>query len=84
MLMYFWVALWSALITLMVVAAVRIHVRRRDLSASPLPRVDDAAVSAILSTGELRVEDDEPLDLSEIDEREERFWSESWDEPEEW
>jgi hypothetical protein len=83
MLTLLWIVLWLALSTLMVAAAVRMHVRRRELTASPIPRVDDAAVDAILETGELRVED-EPLDLTEIDQREERFWSESWEEPEEW
>lgn len=83
MLTLFWTVLWMALLALMVGAGVRLHLRRRELMASPLPLVDDAAIHAILETGELSV-DDEPLDLSEIDEREERFWSENWDEPEEW
>jgi len=83
MLDLFWIVLWLALATLMVGAALRVHVRRKELTASPL-RVDDAAIHAILERGELTVDEDEPLDLVEIDEREERFWSESWDEPEEW
>jgi hypothetical protein len=83
MLTLFWFVLWTVLLALMVAAAVRLHVRKRELSASPLPRVDDAAVLTILEKGELTV-DDEPLDLREIEDREERFWSESWDEPEEW
>jgi hypothetical protein len=83
MLTLFWIVLWLALSALMIVAAVRVHLRRRELSASGQPRLDDAAIDAIIETGELTV-DDEPLDLQEIDEREERFWSESWDEPEEW
>jgi hypothetical protein len=84
MLTLFWIVLWLALAALMVAAAVRLHVRRRELTASPFPRLDDDAIHAILETGELTVEEDEPLDLAEIDESEERFWSESWDEPEEW
>ena len=83
MLTLFWVVLWVALSALVVVAAVRLHLRRRELQASVLPRLDDAAIEAIIETGQLAV-DDEPLDLREIDEREERFWSESWDEPDEW
>ncbi len=27
---------------------------------------------------------DDPLDMDAVREEEERFWSESWDEPEEW
>lgn len=84
MLTLFWIVLWLGLAALMVVAAVRLHLRRKELGASPVPRLDDAAILSILEEGELTVEEDEPLDLEEIDEREERFWSESWDEPEEW
>jgi hypothetical protein len=78
-----WIALWLALTALIVTTAVRLHLRRKELTASPL-RVDDAAIHAILEQGELTVDEDEPLDLLEIDESEERFWSESWDEPDEW
>jgi len=84
MLSLFWIVLWAALTALMVVAAVRLHARHKDLVASPLPSLDDAAIHTILATGELAVDEDEPLDLVDIDESEERFWSESWDEPDEW
>jgi len=84
MLMLFWIVLWTVLSALVATAAVRLHVRRRELVASRLPTVDDAAILAILETGRLSVDEDDPLDLTEIDESEERFWSESWDEPEEW
>jgi hypothetical protein len=80
---FFWILLWLALMALMVMAAVRLHLRRKELVAST-PRVDDAAIHAILERGELIVDEDEPLDLTEIDESEERFWSESWEEPDEW
>lgn len=40
----------------------------------------DDAVRRIEAHG--RVEMDEPLDLEEAAEEEEKFWSESWDEPE--
>jgi len=84
MLTLFWIVLWSLLTALIVAAAVRLHIRSRELTASTVPRVDDAAIHTILETGSLTVEEDEPLNLGEIDESEERFWSESWDEPEEW
>jgi hypothetical protein len=83
MLTLFWVVLWLALTGLMVLAAIRLHVRHKELAASSLPQVDDDAIHEILETGEL-TDDDEPLDLHEIGESEERFWSESWDEPDEW
>jgi hypothetical protein len=44
--------------------------------------VDDEALDTIRNTGIL-TDDDEPLDIREIDEEERKFWSESWDEPEE-
>lgn len=43
------------------------------------PLTDDM-IRAIENAG--RVEVDEPLDLEEAAEEEDRFWSESWDEPE--
>jgi hypothetical protein len=84
MLTLFWVVLWLVLTCLILVTAIRLHMRHNELVASALPRVDDDAIHAILETGELTVDEDEPLDLHEIDESEERFWSESWDEPDEW
>lgn len=42
--------------------------------------LDEGAIRQIEASG--RVEIEEPLDLSEAAEEEDRFWSESWDEPE--
>lgn len=42
--------------------------------------LSDADVRAIEASG--RVERDAPLDLDEAADEEERFWSETWDEPE--
>lgn len=61
--------------------------RRRQLRAEidrVSPSLDDDAVRAILTEGSLWVEEAPPLDLDEIAEEEERFWSnESWDSAEE-
>ncbi|HET9949600.1 MAG TPA: hypothetical protein VFQ22_11805 [Longimicrobiales bacterium] len=76
----FWVVFWGGLTVLAVAAGVTLHARRRELFESVVPPVDDEAVRRILATGQLAV--DEPLDLEEIDQEEQRFWSESWDEPE--
>jgi len=96
MLSLFWIAFWGGLTLLAVAAGVSVHARRKDLLASSVPTVDDEAIERILSTGKLPardvhafdlpllVEDDEPLDQEEIDDEENRFWSESWDEPTEW
>ena len=78
-----WFTFWSILTVLVIAACIFAYVRRRASFGSEAPRVDDAAVRAIMETGALSVEDDEPLDLREIGEQEERFWSETWDEPEE-
>jgi hypothetical protein len=83
MLTLFWILLWALLAALTVAAGWSVYERRRRL-LQRRPLVDDDAIRAILDTGELHVEDDEPLDLEEIDQEEERFWSESWDEPDDW
>lgn len=96
MLSLFWMLFWAGLGALVVAAGVSLHVRRREALASSVPVVDDAAIERILRTGELTVqerplddlplivEDAEPSDQDEIDDEEERFWSESWDDPTEW
>lgn len=84
LLTFFWVLFWIMLAGLAVAAGFSVHARRRDALVSPPPALDDDAVRRILETGELSVDEDEPLDLAEIEEEEERFWSESWDEPDEW
>lgn len=84
MLGVFWMLFWTFLAVLAVAAGLSLHFRRKELLASSLSKVDDEAIAAILEKGELYVEEDEPLDQQEIDEEEERFWSERWDEPEEW
>jgi hypothetical protein len=95
MLTLFWILFWAGLAMLVIAAGVSTHVRRKEAIASTVPIVDDDAMERILATGELVVDDPDRLDLGllleqdaldpkEIDDEEERFWSESWDEPEEW
>ena len=61
------------------VAAAWLESRRR-LRAMRNRELSDGAIRQIEVSG--RVEVDEPLDLDEAAEEEERFWNESWDEPE--
>lgn len=68
-------------VTLLVAAGISIHVRRKGAVASETPVVDDHVIEQILETGVVFIEEDEPLDLDDVDDEEERFWSESWDEP---
>ena len=79
----FWFLFWALLAALLVAAGSKAYARRRAVLSAGLPSVDDNAVRAIVETGALTVDVDEPLDLREIGEEEERFWSERWDEPEE-
>ena len=58
--------------------------RLRGRVEQKMPVVDAAAVNEILTRGALITEEDSPLDIEQINEEEQRFWSESWDEPDEW
>lgn len=62
----------------LLVAGAGLLVRRR--MARLRGGLSDEAIRAIEEYGRISV--DEPLDLDEAAEEEERFWSESWDEPE--
>lgn len=53
---------------------------RRRLERVTQRELSDDTLRQIEARGRIEVED--PLDLSEAAEEEERFWSESWDEPE--
>ena len=56
------------------------YANRRRLRSLRREELSDAAIRQIEVSG--RVEVDEPLDLDEARDEEERFWNESWDEPE--
>ncbi|MEX2465382.1 MAG: hypothetical protein WD995_00645 [Gemmatimonadota bacterium] len=60
-------------------------VRRRVARSRARDRhaLDDDAVRRIVDTGRFSVDEDPPLDIEEIEEAEDRFWSETWDQPEE-
>jgi hypothetical protein len=73
--------LWSALAALGAAAGVGAYFRRRRQIEASRSRVDDEAIRKILATGTLTVDEDEPLDIATIDAEEQRFWSETWDEP---
>jgi len=81
---FFWVLFWGGLTLLVFVAGISLRSRLRERLSADEPRVDDDALRSILETGRLVTDEDEPLDWQEIEEEERRFWSESWDEPDEW
>lgn len=67
-----------ALGALLVVAAGLAY--RRQIEQVKRDGLTEAAIRQIETSG--RVDVDDPLDLHEAAEEEERFWEESWDEPE--
>jgi hypothetical protein len=81
---FFWIVFGAGFALLAVAAGVTVHARRRRI-CRPVPMVDDALIAQIIEHGAVRVDNDDPLDLDTIEDEEERFWSESWDEPQsEW
>jgi hypothetical protein len=83
----FIIALLSAFLVGLVMAS-GLRLRARLLASGRgregMPVVDDDAVRRILEEGVLEVDVEPPLNLNEIDDEERRFWSERWDEPDEW
>ena len=80
MLALFWFVFGAGFALLVVAAGVTLHVKRREAWARA-PVLDDATIDRIIEEGEIYVDDDDPLDIEAIDDEEERFWSERWDEP---
>jgi hypothetical protein len=80
----FWLGFWAGLTVLAFAAGVSLRTKLRDRISGTLPVIDDATVEEILRSGTVATSEDEPLDLGDIDEEEQKFWSESWDEPDEW
>ena len=84
MLTLFWLIFWAGLTVLVVTAGVNFRVQLRDRVEKNRPSVDDAAIEEILATGALTTDEDSPLDIEQIDGEERKFWSQTWDEPDEW
>ncbi len=84
MLTLFWLVFWVGLAVLAFAAGVSLRVRLNQDVDGAGPVVDDEALRAIMDTGTLTTDEDEASDLGEIDQEERRFWSEDWEEPEEW
>ncbi len=80
MLVELYVLMALAILSLLAGLAIRWRFMRRTGRVGTL--LSDEDIDQILATGRLKVDDD-PLDLDEVREAEERFWSETWDEAEE-
>jgi hypothetical protein len=76
--------IWFAFGALAVLGGLAVRGRLDATRSRDRPALDDDAVRRIEETGRFAVEDDPPLDIDEIEDAEDRFWSERWDEPEEW
>ena len=74
----------AILISSVIVAFVIVSRRRRSSNANRTGWLTDDLIAEIMRTGTLsgRHVPEEGLDLEEIAREEERFWSETWDEPE--
>lgn len=81
---FLWGSMLVGLFALAISAGLAVRLRLRQRLSQGRPVVDDAVVRAILERGVVTTDEDEPLDLREIEEQERRFWSESWDEGDEW
>lgn len=77
----FWLIFGIGLAVLAMAAGVSLRARRKEAFGASTPVLDDDLIAQIIDRGEIYVDEDEPLDLNEVDDEEERFWSESWDEP---
>lgn len=76
--------IWFAFGALAVLGGLEVRRKARTSRHEDPASLDDDAIRRIMDTGALTVDEDPPLDMEEIEEEEERFWSERWDEPDEW
>ena len=78
----FWVGFGSGLGAIVISSRVRLCLRQSRKVEEKAQILDDQAVDRIIRQGMIST-DEYVLDLDAIDDEEERFWSENWDEPEE-
>ena len=78
----FWVGFGVGLGVMVISARVSLRLRRSRQVEEKTQILDDQAVDRIIRQGKISINED-VLDLKAIENEEERFWSENWDEPEE-
>ena len=78
----FWVGFGSGLGAIVISSRVRLCLRQFRKVEEKAQILDDQAVDRIIRHGKISINED-VLDLEAIDDEEKRFWSETWDEPEE-
>ena len=77
----FWVGCGSGLGAIVISSRGRLCLRQSRKFEEKAQILDDQAVDRIIRQGMIST-DEYVLDLDAIDDEEERFWSETWDEPE--
>jgi uncharacterized membrane protein len=75
--------LWIVLALLVLAAGVAVRMRVRSATRREEVELDEEMIRRIEEEGRLETDEREPLDWDEIREEEDRFWSETWDEPDE-
>ena len=75
--------LWIVLALLVLAAGVAVRMRVRSATRREEVELDEQMIRRIEEEGRLETDEREPLDWDEIREEEDRFWSETWDEPDE-
>jgi hypothetical protein len=79
------VLLWAIATALLAAAGGWLVRRRIERSTEAESSLDNDVIRSIETHGYVEVEDDEPLDMDDIQDEEERFWEdETWEEKEEW
>jgi hypothetical protein len=69
------------LAVLAVAGGVVVRLKMRAFKRREEPELDEEMIRRIEEEGRVETEEREPLDYDEIREEEDRFWSETWDEP---
>lgn len=75
--------LWIVLALLVLAAGAAVRMRVRSATRREEVELDEEMIRRIEEEGRLETDEREPLDWDEIREEEDRFWSETWDEPDE-
>lgn len=73
--------LWITFAVLAALAGARVWLRIRGARPPLVPTLDDEEIRRLERGGSIRI--DTPTDLGEVAAEEERFWEETWDEPDE-
>ncbi len=80
---FFWPILWFFLGAFVAYAWISMRRNLRRSFEVPPPRLEEDDIRRIEEEGSLLTDDPEPLDLKRINQEEDEFWRETWDDAEE-